>query len=117
MTRTLLLLGTLWVGVLLGLCGCQSLEDEIAENETKAKAIIAALDLYQQTYGMYPDTLEELSPVFIYRVPLTADEEEFQYRNYDDSELGYRIAFSVNSNYGCGYEAKFEEWECSPDPE
>jgi hypothetical protein len=103
--------------ILLGLAGCYNEEEAIAENQTIAHSITMALEHYEQTYGAYPDTLDELSSEFIAQIPLTVDGEEFRYHNYADSEIRFRLAFSVNADCGCGYEAKFEVWECSSDPE
>jgi hypothetical protein len=96
--------------ILLGLVGCYDEEDAIAENQARADSIIMALELYEQTYGAYPDTLDELSPEFITQIPLTVDGYEFGYRTYPS--IGYDLGFSLRTNYGCGYYAIYQVWEC-----
>ena len=46
--------------MLLGLAGCFNQEAAIAENKALANDIVVALELHAQTYGAYPDTLDEL---------------------------------------------------------
>ena len=96
---------------LLCLVGCYNEEEAIAENEAIAVSIITALELYEQAYGAYPDTLDELSPEFMDQIPLTVDGEVFGYRGYSSAEYG--LAFSLRSGLTCGYLPRSEVWECS----
>lgn len=96
---------------------CYKENPVITENEAIAQSIMEALGQYEQVYGTYPETLDELSPKFIDEIPLTVDGYEFSYRYY--SEIGYEIGFSVRNIFGavesgCGYMSRFDMWECSP---
>jgi hypothetical protein len=100
---------------LLGVVGCYNEEDVVAENEAIASSIIVAIEFYEQTYGAYPNTLDELSPEFLDQIPLTVDGYEFDYRPYPS--FGYDLGFGLRNIFGgtytgCGYLPEYKVWEC-----
>lgn len=111
----------LLIGIIL-LSDGYSEQEQITKNEARAQPLILALESYRDTYGDYPDTLEQLTPAFITEIPATVHGDPYDFHNYtygqNDPDGFFEISFAVHrplgaAPMGCGYQSRFGGfWEC-----
>lgn len=79
--------------------------------------IVDALEAYYQDNAAYPETLDELMPVYLNQLPSTIDGNSFSYNKNETSiyYVGYRLTRTGGENiiFACGYTRVNEVWECS----
>jgi len=77
--------------------------------------IAVAIDEYNNDHGSYPDSLKDLVPDYLDKVPHTITGQEIIYRKIDYSIyiLFFDLAYWENKN-GCVYHGRTGEFECSP---
>jgi hypothetical protein len=87
-------------------------QDEMMQGKEKARIIIDALSKYKNEKGKYPDTLEELVPDYLKKIPQTDTNQKYQYLQHLQGI--YELWFLVENKRGvsCSYSNRFEDWEC-----
>lgn len=87
-------------------------DSNVATSQARAESIIAALTAYHDSVGMYPETLDQLAPEFIDRIPRpTAGEDEWSYASTNAGE-DFILQFSANE-LGlptAWYESRHRKW-------
>lgn len=94
--------------ILISGCGPMSLADQEI-NELAMQPVINALELYKHDQGIYPAQLKDLVPDYLKSIPdlTTGDEPSYYILNNN-----YAIYFVVSDNQACGYDPRFQQWEC-----
>ncbi len=85
--------------------------EERKEGVETGQAIIEAIERYYQDTGIYPDSLNDLIPMYLERIPETSNGHGFAYDLYDD---WYILKFPfTRRNRVCGYSPGLDDWECT----
>lgn len=106
----------LWTLLMVAIASCFNIknngesQDIIEENQSVAREIIDAINLYQETNGTLPLTLDELAPVYIKVVPQTVQNDPFTYDIHEYEE--YSLSFKIDKQSYCSYLYRSKFWDC-----
>jgi hypothetical protein len=99
--------------------GGREVEDEINAGIQTGNLIVQAIEAFQQAQDQYPSGLQDLVPVFMPEIPVTATGQEYFYRLFDDTTLMsdelYWVAFKVSlrDHVECTYLRRLDYWDCN----
>jgi hypothetical protein len=94
------------------------LEQEVHTGIERGNRIIMAIESYHKANGVYPPTLNELSPAFLSNLPITSTGQAYFYRLFDGSSPlasdVYWVSFrAINQDHvACTYFRMLDYWDC-----
>jgi hypothetical protein len=97
-------------GLIAALLSSCSERGNIDENEKAGERIVNALYAYKQAYGVFPNTLNDLVPDYLDKIPKTAGWHDFFYAT--DPIESFILDFKAAPRTYCGYTDKLKGWEC-----
>ncbi len=74
--------------------------------------IVDAIEKYYHNTGIHPNTLNDLLPQYLIKLPQTSTGYGFAYNLYDDGTYILKFPYT-RRNWTCGYFSEAKEWECS----
>jgi hypothetical protein len=95
-----------------------SLDQEIKTGIERGNRVIQAIEAYHASKGVYPPTLNELSPVYLSDIPITSTGQAYFYRLFDGSSPlasdVYWVSFrAINQDHvACTYFRRLDYWDC-----
>jgi hypothetical protein len=95
-----------------------SLDQEIKTGIERGNKVIQAIEAYHTSKGVYPPTLNELSPAYLSDIPITSTGQAYFYRLFEGSSPlaadVYWVSFrAINQDHvACTYFRRLDYWDC-----
>jgi len=88
-------------------------EKEANETDKQAEIIIRHIEEFKKKEGIYPDSLDQLIPMYFKKIPVTSYSDlnnDFYYEKYSDSLDGYALWYYVPLGVEVRYNSITKEW-------
>ncbi len=104
----------LTIGLLTTACPapCDMTDEEIKAVHNDLAPVVQAIENYKKEQKNYPRTLDEISPKYLEKIPLTAGGRKFEYIGTPDNRYNIRINSANGGSYSgsCSYSEIEDHW-------
>ena len=79
-------------------------------NRIRGQLIINAIYEYKEENSQFPNSLDDLVPIYLESIPPALRGYDFYYRT--NSVDGFVLTYQISSDFGCGFTSKVQSWGC-----